>query len=280
MKKWPQKRGLGTFLIIIAILGMIFSIFGIAVTWYYRPRIQTTIFGIIDSLDETLVNTNDGLVILDSSLEIAELNLEMISDSLGSLNATIDNIAVSLDSSADLIGGDLRDTLVDTQTALRSAASSAGLVDNTLRFIAAIPLLGADYRPEVPLSLSLEQVAESLDDVPEAFLEIELLIRDTEDSMVILNEDVTKLAEDINTYESDLLDAQEILAEYRQIIDDLRAQLSDLRQHTENFLLITSILSTGGFFLLGLAQLDIWQIGKNYRDGVRVSVTLSEIQRE
>ncbi len=280
MKKWPQKRGLGTFLIFIAILGVLFSVFGIAATWYYRPRIQSAIFGIIDSLDETLLNTNDGLVILDRSLENAEFNLEMISDTLDNLNATIDNIAVSLDSSADLIGGDLRDTIVDTQTALRSAASSAGLVDNTLRFIAAIPLLGADYRPEVPLSLSLEQVAESLDDVPEAFLEIESLIRDTESSMAILNDDVAQLAEDINTYESDLLAAQEILAEYGQIIDDLRTQLADLRQHSTNFLLITSILSTGGFFLLGLAQLDIWQIGKNYRDGERVSVNLSELQRE
>ena len=280
MKEKTGKQGLGTLLFLIAILGIIFSIFGIAITWYFKPRVQNTIIAVVDSIDQILINTEDGFVVLDSALGSAIGNLNTISITLANLNTTIDSISDSLNSSADLIGGDLRTTIIDTQTALSSAAASAGLVDNTLRFIAAIPLLGADYRPEVPLSVSLEQVSESLDDIPDAFLDIEQYIRETEDGMVSLKADISVLASEIDDYEQDLLDAKLIITEYDLIIDDLREQLSNIRQHTSSFLIIGSIFLTGGFFLLGIAQINILQQGIDYRKGERVTVNLAELQRE
>jgi len=280
MKAKPEKSLLGAFLIFIAWFGIIFSVFGIAVTWYYRPRVQATVFGLIDSLEDIFANTNDGLIIINGTLENASDNLGTISGTLEILNTTLANISVSLESSADLIGGDLRTTIIDTQTALSSAADSAQLIDNTLRFIASIPLLGADYQPEVPLSVSLGQVSESLDGVPASFLEIEQFIRDTEGSITVLSTDITDLANEIGAYESDLSGAQNILTEYTLIFDDLRNQLADLRHNTATFLLIVSILITGGFFLLGIAQLNIMRIGKNYRHGETVTVSLAELTQE
>lgn len=280
MKNNSNNRGLGRLLMFIGLIGTLFSIFGIAITWYYRPRIQTTVFSIIDSFDQILTNTNEGLLIIDNTLDVAAGNLETISGTLDNLTTTIDNISVSLTSSADLIGGDLRETIIDTQTALSSAGQSAGLIDNTLRFIASIPLLGADYRPEVPLSTSLEQVSESLNDVPEAFLEIEQYIRETEGSMVDLKSDVSALSNEIQNFEDALTDAQTILTEYGLIFEDLRVQFVDIKEQTANFLLVTSILITGGFFLLGVAQINIYHQGKTLRDGERVTLNLSELKRE
>jgi hypothetical protein len=279
MKQKPGKQGLGSILTLIAIIGMIFSIFGIAVTWYIKPKIQNTVYMLIDSLDQILINTDSGLLVLDNSLKGAADNLDLILATLDNLNSTIDNISVSLGSSADLIGGDLRLTIIDTQTALSSAASSAVLIDNTLRIIAALPLM-PDYRPDVPLSTSLEQVSGSMDNVPESFLNIEQYIRETEEGMLLLKTDVTQLASDIRTYESDLFDARAILTEYELIIDDLREQLSSFRSYTATFLLIVSILSTGGFFLLGIAQITTLQQAADYRKGETVTVNLSEIQRD
>jgi methyl-accepting chemotaxis protein len=280
MKNTPGKQGLGTLLFFIAIFGIIFSVLGIATTWYFKPRVQDIIITIVDSIDQILINTEGGLVVLDSALESAIGNLDTISISLTNLNTTVDSISDSLNSSADLIGGDLRLTIIDTQTALTSAAASAGLVDNTLRFIAAIPLLGADYRPEVPLSVSLEQVSESLDDIPDAFLEIEQYIRETDDGMVSLKADISELASEIDEYEQDLIDAKTILSDYDLIIDDLREQLSNIRQQTALFLMIGSIFLSGGFFLLGIAQINTLQQAIDYRKGEQVTVNLAELQRE
>jgi methyl-accepting chemotaxis protein len=279
MKQKPGKNGLGSLLNLIAIIGIFFSLFGIATTWYMKPRIQNSVYMLIDSIDQIMINTDAGLLVLDSALEGAADNLDIISNTLENLYSTIDNISVSLGSSADLIGGDLRLTIIDTQTALSSAASSAVLIDNTLRIIAALPLM-PDYRPDVPLSISLEQVSESMDDVPESFLNIEQYIRETEDGMHLLKTDVTKLAGDMRTYEKDLLDARAILTEYDLIIDNLREQLSNFRSYTSTFLLLASILATGGFFLLGVSQITTLQQAADYRKGETVTVNLSEIQRD
>jgi methyl-accepting chemotaxis protein len=280
MKNKPNNRGLGKLLIFIATIGIIFSIFGITTTWYYRPRIRDTVFGIIDSFDQILANTSDGLTIIDSTLDASTGNLQIIISTLDNLKGTFDNISVSLGSSADLIGGDLRETIIDTQIALNSAAQSAGLIDNTLRFIASIPLLGADYRPEVPLSTSLEQVSESMNDIPEAFLEIEQYIRETEGSMDDLQTDVSELSGDIQEFEKALIDAQIVFSEYGLIFEDMREQLLIIKAQTATFLWVTSILVTGGFFLLGVAQVNIYHQGKTMRDGERVTLNLSELKRE
>jgi methyl-accepting chemotaxis protein len=279
MKQKSGRQGLGSILSLIATIGVIFSILGIAATWYIKPRIQNAIYMLVDSIDQILINTDAGLLVLDNALNGGADNLDLISATLDNLNTTIDSISVSLGSSADLIGGDLRLTIIDTQTALSSAASSAVLIDNTLRIIAALPLM-PDYRPDVPLSISLEQVSESLDDVPESFLNIEQYIRETDEGMQLLKTDITQLASDIRTYENDLLDAQSILNEYDLIIDDLREQLFNFRSFTATFLLIVSILATGGFFLLGIAQITTLQLASDYRKSETVTVNLSEIQRD
>ena len=117
-------------------------------------------------------------------------------------------------------------------------------------------------------------------DYPHEKLDIEVYIRDTEDGMVSLKADISELASELDDYEQDLLDAKVIISEYDLIIDDLREQLSNIRQHTSSFLIIGSIFLTGGFFLLGIAQINILQQGINYRKGERVTVNLAELQRK
>ena len=280
MKVNKNSRGWGGILIYFAYLGILFSLFGIATTWYYRIGIEKAVNGVIDSLDQILINTNDGLLFIDSTLDVASGNLEIISSTLDNLIITLDNISDSLDASADLIGGDLRETILDTQVAVNSASQSAGLVDNTLRFIAAIPLLGADYRPDVPLSTSLAQVSESLTDVPEAFLEIEQFIRETEGGMDNFQSYINALSKDIQNFDDTLIKSQALLTEYERIFSDLREQFSEIRKHTSTFLLVASIIITGVFFLLGIAQINVYYQGKTLRDGEKVSLTLSELTQK
>lgn len=280
MKNRPGMHRFGKLLVFVSIVGIIFSLFGIATTWYFKPRIQNSISAMINSIDQVLINTDDALIVLDSALESAVGNLDILWMTTANLDTTIENISESLGSSADLIGGDLRLTIIDTQTALSSAAASAGLIDNTLRFLAAIPLLGADYRPDVPLSISLGQVSESLDEIPDSFLDIELNIRETADGMIVFQSDIIELAEDLQDYENNLNDARTIISEYGLIIEDFREQLNHIEKHTANLLLIASILITGIFFLLGIAQITTLQQGIEYQKGKSVSVNLADLKRE
>ncbi len=260
MKYKHETRKTSALLSLIAIIGILFSIIGIGLTWYITPKVQGSVTLLIDILDQTLTNTNDALIVVKNALESTNENLNVIGNTLETLPDTIENISNSLQSSADLIGGELKDTIIDTQTALSSAASSAGLIDNTLKFIAAIPLLGADYRPEVPLSVSLKSVAESLDGIPESFVEIQTFINDSGESLVQLKSDATDLSNSVREFDSVIKDAQKVVMEYNQIVENLQEQLTNLRSFSSNFLLIVGILASFGFFLLGISQFSIFKL--------------------
>ena len=280
MRNKISSRLLGIILIWIGIFGIIFSISGISITWYLKPIIQDSLIGVIDTLDLVFINTSDALLVLDSTLDSSIDNLDIIHTSLNNLDTTFDNISFSLESSANLIGGDLRLTIIDTQVALSSAAVSAGIVDNTLRFLAAIPLIGADYRPEVPLSTSLENVSESLTDIPDAFTDFEQYISETAESMTLLQTDLSNLAGNINNYENDLEDARTVISEYVLIIIDLREKLSGFQNDIPNIMFLISFLITGGFFLLGVAQITTLRQGIAYRNGDVIEGKLPDDQQE
>ncbi|NLN70873.1 MAG: hypothetical protein GX142_08860 [Chloroflexi bacterium] len=279
MKISLNNRKLGQILISIALIGMIFSFFGIITTWYYKPKIEETMLGVLDSLEQVLNNTRSGLIVINDTMTVATGNIEMITDSLENATNTLDNIAVSLTSSADLIGGDLRETIIDTQIALTSAAQSAGIIDNTLRLIAAIPILGADYRPEVPLSTSLANVSESLMNVPEKFLEINQFIKETEGGLGDLQTDISVFSAEIQSFEDSLTETQTLVAEYDLIFETMQEQFLGMRKQIPTFLLLVSIFITGGFFFLGFSQIIIYDQGKTLRDGERVLLSLSELNQ-
>ncbi len=279
MKVSLNNRNLGRILISIALIGMIFSFFGIITTWYYKPKIEETMLGVLDSLEQVLNNTRSGLIVINDTMTVATGNIEMITDSLENATNTLDNIAVSLTSSADLIGGDLRETIIDTQIALTSAAQSAGIIDNTLRLIAAIPILGADYRPEIPLSTSLANVSESLMNVPEKFLEINQFIKETEGGLGELQTDISVFSAEIQSFEDSLTETQTLVAEYNLIFETMQEQFLGMRKQIPTFLLLVSIFITGGFFFLGFSQIIIYDQGKTLRDGERVLLSLSELNQ-
>ena len=280
MKNKFSFRKLGKILIIFSSLGLLFSLAGIAVSWMIKPDLQSGFVTVIDTLEDTLENTDEGLLVLDSALENTKSNLGIISSTFDSLDGTIDGILQSLDSSAVLVGDDLRQTILETQIALSSAATSAELIDKTLSIIAAIPFLGAKYQPEVPLHTSLETVAGSMDDIPKSLESMEESLSATSEGLGLLNENLTTLSEDLNKFEEDLGDAQDVLIEYRRIIVDIEGNIDNLRENLSLYLTLTIIFFTGILFSLAVAQFITLLQGIAYIEGEKQSVNLADIKRE
>ena len=280
MKNKFSFRKLGKILIIFSSLGLLFSLAGIAVSWMIKPDLQSGFVTVIDTLEDTLENTDEGLLVLDSALENTKSNLGIISSTFDSLDGTIDGILQSLDSSAVLVGDDLRQTILETQIALSSAATSAELIDKTLSIIAAIPFLGAKYQPEVPLHTSLETVAGSMDDIPKSLESMEESLSATSEGLGLLNENLTTLSEDLNKFEEDLGDAQDVLIEYRRIIVDIEGNIDNLRENLSLYLTLTIIFFTGILFSLAVAQFITLLQGIAYIEGEKQAVNLADIKRE
>jgi chromosome segregation ATPase len=280
MKSKISYTTLGKILIVLSSLGLIFSIAGIVLSWVIKPGFQRGLSGISESIEDTLENTDQGLIVLDSALENVNANLEIIISTFDNLDGTLNGISSSMESSAVLVGDDLRQTLIETQVALSSAATSAELIDRTLSIITAIPFLGAKYQPEVPLHTSLDSVASSMDDIPESLETMEISLSDTSKGLILLNDNLSELSNDMSKFETDLEDAQDILVEYRKIIGDTESQVRTFNKNLPRNLILVNLFITAILFSLGIAQLITLFQGIAFIEGEKRVVNLADISRE
>ena len=280
MKYEPKFRLLGLIFVILSSLGLFLSLSGIVVTWALRPRLQSTAQALLGSIEEIVITTEKSLQILDSSIVLSQDNLVIISSTLENLEETFDNISDSLILSSSLIGDDLKLTVVDTQVAISSASSSAKLIDDTLAIIAAIPLLGARYQPDVPLNISLERVAGQMSGIPDALQNIEENMVETTANVNTLKSDISDLAGNINAFDDDLQDAQEVIADYLGTIQDLQSLINSTQNQINRYLMIMSFLISGIFILLGISQINIFMQGIIFLKGQQHVVNLADIQRK
>lgn len=274
MKTSLSRKLLGFVLIILSILGILFSISGIIATWVIRPRLRDSLSEAIASLEDALTSSQKGVTLLDQSISDLLGDFSTIEESFESLDITLSGITTSLETSADLIGDDLKQTVSDTQIALDSAVTTAELIDNTLKFLSRIPLLGVDYDPEVPLHISLEQVAENLDTFPATLEEIETGLKTTTDGLASLQTNLMDLNDLVQSFSTNLENAQVVLGRFNDSIGVMETRLESFNENLTLYLSILSLLFTGIFFWLGLSQISILSQGFLYFRGETTIVNL------
>lgn len=280
MKPTLSTKILGTVLIVVSILGILFCLSLITATWMIKPDVQTTLTTLIQIAGDSLEATDSGILLLQSTLETSESNLNTVETSLVNLGVTIESISPSLKTTATMLGEDMTQTVVDTQTSLESAAISAEIIDDTLAVLATIPLLGADYQPDVPLHISLQQVADNLDDLPDSLETIEDSLNTTAESLNTVQGDIELLAEDINAFSEEISEAGVVLDEYARILDDLQTGLMTLETSLASYLTLLAAVLTGLFVFLLTAQVNILTNGLEYLRGDITVVKLSDLDRK
>ena len=280
MKNKPGLRTIGLFFVVTALIGLLFSILGIGFLWIIRPKVETGLTDFIDTINLTLDNTHQSLTILDSVIDLTKVNINTLELTIDNLDETINSVSDSLDTTAVLVGDDLRQTVLDTQIALSSASTSAELIDNTLLFLAAIPFVGADYQPEVPLHTSLGQVADNLEEIPASLESMEQTLGDAADGLDTLNVDLKTLVEDIQVFEKDLNDAQSVLNEYSDILKQAQDQTENLLENLGLYIVLIMIFFSGILIWLSITQINILMQGWQYLQGEQKVVNLADIQRD
>ena len=280
MKNPPRIRKLGHLLIVLAATGMLFSLVGFTTVWIVRPNIQSGLIETVGIIETTLKTTTNGLQVLDQSIENVKSDVATLQGSLDELGTTLLDVSTSLETSAALIGNDLQITVINTQIALSSAATSAKVIDDTLAFLAAIPIIGADYEPEVPLHVSLAQIAYDMDDVPGTLVTLEGNLNDTSSSLSSFSEDLSTLSEDLDSITSDLSEAQNILGSYGDIVDIALAKVTSLQTRLPTLILLGCIFLSGVLLWLGVAQASVLMQGLALRNNELAVVNLADLTRE
>jgi hypothetical protein len=240
----------GIALVVAGIAGLVFCLVALVALGQIQDRVESTASEQLDVIDRALAATADGLALVENSLTQATSTVEALETTMADVGQAIGDTVPTIDSLADFLGEQLPATIGHTQETLRSAATSAQLVDDILGFITVIPLLGTDrYNPEVPLYQGLADVADSLDGIPNALGTAEQGIAAAGANLETLTGDFDQMAAEIGQVVASLEDAGPVLVQYQQVVADLQALVNTVRDGLPRWL---------GWLRLGLSLVLVW----------------------
>lgn len=207
-----------------------------------------------------------------SSIDAAAAGLENASRTLLAVETGLANSDPLLESTAELLGQELPQTVESTHEALVSAQDGAAAIDTVLRGLSGIALLGVDYNPEQPLDESMAQTAASLEPLPES-------LRAVEEDLMTSRADLRAVRAELETTGRDLEQLSEELA---TMADSLQGYAGDLRRTADELDRVAELAPSagrwmgilGGLAALGFAasQYAAVRVGGMLRRGRLVTV--------
>lgn len=258
---------LGVAFIIAAVGGIIFSLAGIGGTWYFKPHLEETLTGYLTLLDDTLQTTSDGLLVAHRSLGQSIDSMAALQQTIGATADTLDATTPLLDTLADLSEEDLPRTLETAQTSLRSAQTSAQIIDRVLAALSILP--GIDYDPEVPLGEALQQVSASLDSIFPSLESMHTSLENTTSNMEIIQADIDLIAIDVANIQSSLEDGRGVVEQYQELVTDLDRRVDQARNSIPSQITIAAWVLTFALLWAFFTQLGLLVQGFTLINGRR-----------
>lgn len=249
---------LGVLMILVAIVGMGASAFGLYFTWSNIPQINASVLSGTKLLHDTISATDNLLTVVTDTLDNAGTSLGVIEITMEDIATTMQTTADATNSVATLVGDDLTKVIEETQTSLVSTAQSAKMVDDFLRLMSAIPIPFVSvpkYSPDESLNVSIEKIGTSLNPIPDSLLKVKVDMTDTSNNLGLVKEDIEDLKVAINGINQNLEDAKKVSSDYKVILARLDDGLKVVEEDLPNILRIAAYAITGLLVWLLFTQL-------------------------
>ncbi len=267
---YRRNRLTGWLLVITAALGVFVSLAGLILTWTVGPRVKTQVLNSVSLASQAADTSNRALIVLSTSLSNIGDTLVLMKNTSDQIASSMDQTVPMIDSTSVLVGDNIASLVRNTQSSLSSAQSSARLVDDTLRLITSLPLIGQRYAPSQSLSSSITQINSSLDGLPEALAKLKTNLQTTSANVRESQTKVVTLSSDLQRMSTDVQDAEQVVSQYQQQVSDLQSTLGGLSHSLATWLTIGQIGLTFFFIWLGLAQISIINQGMAMIHGVEI----------
>ena len=252
-----MKRLIGLVLIVIAAISLLISGWGLYQIWMLRQPVADAAVAGIDLFAETLNTTSDALKVTSESLQSASDTVSAIERTSLSVAQAMSTTRTTIGSFANLTGKDLPTSIDATRTALKSAQSSAVVVDSVLTTLSRIPLINIQYNPAVPLSTALGDVAKSLDDLPPTFSTIGRNLNTTGDGLDQVVANLNELPRTTRQLQQNIADAQKVVTRHQGEVDALQKMIQPIKPSLPTALTAIALGLTFLVFWLGVLQLQM-----------------------
>ncbi len=257
------RRAIGFLLILAAVSGLAISLLGIISLWRLYPRVSASLETGVSLIGETLETTADGLSITQEALESS---LETIVALHALTQSSAQTIAASqplLDEIAQMMETTLPNTLEATQQSLRTAQSSARVVDGLLGALSIIPFVGSSlgYNPEVPLATALGEVADSLDGLPASLEATAGSLKEAKDSFQTFEADLSEVSLSIAQIQTHVAEYERVIQNYQASLERVERRLAALQASIPNAVRTVSWALTAFLIWLAVAQIGLFTQG-------------------
>jgi hypothetical protein len=252
-----MKRIIGIVLVAIAAMSLFISGWGLIQIWAMRQPVADAAVAGVDLLAETLDTTSDALKVTAESLQSASDTVTMIERTSLSVAQTMSTTRTTVGSFATLMGKDMPTSIDATRTALKSAQTSAVVVDNVLTTLSRVPLINIRYNPDVPLNVALGNVASSLDSLPPTFNTIERDLNATGTSLDQVISNLNDLPKTTRPVQVNIADARQVVARYQRQVDGLQKLIQPIKPSLATLLTVITLGLTFLVFWLGVLQMQM-----------------------
>ena len=252
-----MKRIIGIILIPVAAISLLVSLAGLDEIWTMRQPVADATTAGVNLFAETLDTTSDALQVTSASLQSASDTIATIERTSLSVTQTMSTTRAAIGSFSILMGRDLPASIDSTRTALKSAQSSAVVVDNVLTTLSRIPLINIRYNPDVPLNVALGDVAKSLDNLPPTFSTIERNLNTTGDGLDQLVTNLNELPQTTRQAQRNIADAQKVVARYQGQVAGLQKLVQPIKSSLPMVFTVITLGMTFLFFWLGVLQVQV-----------------------
>jgi hypothetical protein len=224
-------RIIGILLVISGILGLVFAVVALFGLVQVQRQMETAIQQQMEMIDRTLVATADGL-------KVAETSVAQANDTVASLQSVVSGVGKAMgdtvpmvDGVSQLLGNQLPATIESTQSTLSGVAKSAKVIDNVLQVLTAIPFLSIErYNPDVPLSQGVQDVSDSLTDIPTSLKQSAQGLAAAGDSLQAAQGEVNRMADSVGQITTSLDTARGVVVQYQGVVGDLQKMITAVRQ--------------------------------------------------
>jgi methyl-accepting chemotaxis protein len=234
-----------------AALGILVSLIGIGFIWWLVPGVSNRLVNTATFFQKALDSTDDLLAVSASTLTQADSNIAQITEATQDMADNLSQTSTIASSVADMVGDNFVSVIEDTQTALSSLETSAKLVDDTLSFIAAIPILGSKYSTKTPLYNSVVDINQSLTSLPKDMHGLQTSLDSTSTAFTGMQESVSNLSESMSEIDTSLQEASKVVEAYQQLVDEAQVSTTWAIEKLPAWVRWTAV---------GLTLLQIWAI--------------------
>jgi len=207
---------------------MIVGCVGVIVSLVAAVVGQVVIGDIENSVDDSLVQTNNALdVVLDSInltqtiVDTVQSGVKSIGTTLTTVTSSLDQTSAAIDSSTKFIGGSLPDALDAVSNVMPTIQSVANSIDDALRFASQAPF-GPNYNPAKPFDEAIGELATAIDPLPEQLRQLSQDFTGLDSSSQAISTQLGSLATEVQRLDQQLGQVSTLVDRYAKTATEAR----------------------------------------------------------